>query len=314
MPKKTNPEATGRTILVTGASGMIGSGLVNALIDRGDRVIGLSRSPEKADKTQPTAEWHPWEPTMERPPEKALEGVDAVINLAGEPINQRWNDEIKDRIAKSRITATKNLTDAVATMKNPPKVFISGSAIGFYGDRGDELLYEDDAPGDDFLARVVIQWEAAANAISDRDIRVATIRSGHVLDPRGGLLSELLTPFKLGVGGPIASGKQYMSWIHRWDEIGILLWALDTETVKGPINATSPNPVTNKEFSKQLGKAVGRPAFMPLPGFALKAIRGPEFGQVLTEGQRVYPRNAIEHGYEFKQPELAGALSELLRN
>ncbi|MBK8294685.1 MAG: TIGR01777 family protein [Solirubrobacterales bacterium] len=314
MPKKTNSEATGRTILVTGASGMIGSGLVNALLDRGDRVVGLSRSPEKAKMAQPTAEWHSWEPTMERPPEKALEGVDAVINLAGEPINQRWNDEIKDRITKSRITATKNLADAVATVKNPPKVFISGSAIGFYGDRGDDLLYEDDAPGDDFLAEVVIQWEAAANAISGPDLRVATIRSGHVLDPRGGLLAELLTPFKLGVGGPIASGKQYMSWIHRWDEIGILLWALDTEAVKGPINATSPNPVTNKDFSKQLGKAVGRPALMPLPGFAMKAIRGPEFGQVLTEGQRVYPRNAIEHGYEFKQPELAGALAELLRN
>ncbi|MBK5233413.1 MAG: TIGR01777 family oxidoreductase [Thermoleophilia bacterium] len=314
MPKKTAPEASGRTILVTGASGMIGSGLVNALIDRGDRVIGLSRNPDRASKAQPTAEWHSWEPTMERPPEQALDGVDAVINLAGEPINQRWNDEIKDRIARTRIKATKNLADTIATVAIPPKVFISGSAIGFYGDRGDELLYEDAAPGDDFLAGVVVRWEAAANAISDSGVRVATIRTGHVLDPRGGLLAELLTPFKLGVGGPIAGGDQYMSWIHRWDEIGILLWALDTEAVEGPINATSPNPVTNKEFSKQLGKAVGRPAFVPLPGFAMKAIRGPEFGQVLTEGQRVYPRNAIDHGYEFKQPELAGALAQLLRN
>jgi len=313
MPKKTTPEATGRTILVTGASGMIGSGLVNALIDRGDRVIGLSRNPDKARKAQPTAEWHSWEPTMERPPEVALEGVDAVINLAGEPINQRWNDEVKDRIARTRIKATKNLADAIAAVDNPPKVVISGSAIGYYGDRGDELLYEDNAPGDDFLADVVVRWEAAANSMSDCGIRVATIRTGHVLDPRGGLLAELLTPFKLGVGGPIGNGKQYMSWIHRWDEIGILLWALDNEAAKGPINATSPNPVTNKEFSKQLGKAVGRPAIIPIPGFAMKAIRGPEFGQVLTEGQRVYPRNAIDLGYEFKQPELAGALAQLLR-
>lgn len=314
MPKKMTSEATGRTILVTGASGMIGSGLVNALIDRGDRVIGLSRNPEKASKAQPTATWHSWEPTMERPPEQALEGTDAVINLVGEPINQRWNDEVKDRIAKTRIKATSNLADTIAAVENPPKSFISGSAIGFYGDRGDELLYEDADPGDDFLAGVVVDWEAAANAIGERGIRVATIRSGHVLDPRGGLLGELLTPFKLGVGGPIGGGDQYMSWIHRWDEIGILLWALDTETAEGPINATAPNPVTNKEFSKELGRAVGRPAIVPLPGFAMKAIRGSEFGQVLTEGQRVYPRNAIDLGYEFKQPELAGALAQLLRN
>lgn len=312
MPKKTTPEATSRTILVTGASGMIGSGLVNALIDRGDKVIGLSRNPNRASKAQPTAEWHAWQPTMERPPEKALEGTDAVISLAGEPINQRWNDDVKDRIARTRIKATKNLADTIATVDNPPKTFISGSAIGFYGDRGDELLYEDAAPGDDFLADVVVKWEAAANSIGD-GVRVATIRAGHVLDTRGGLLAELLTPFKLGVGGPIAGGDQYMSWIHRWDEIGILLWALDNEAATGPINATSPNPVTNKEFSKTLGKAVGRPAIMPLPGFAMKAIRGPEFGQVLTEGQRVYPRKAIESGYEFKQPELAGALANLLR-
>ncbi len=313
MPKKTTPGASGRTILVTGASGMIGSGLVNALIDRGDHVIGLSRNPGKAAKTQPTAEWHSWEPTMERPPEAALEGVDAVINLAGEPINQRWNDEVKDRIARTRIKATKNLADAIAAVDNPPKAFISGSAIGYYGDRGDELLYEDNAPGNDFLADVVVQWEAAANSMSDRGIRVATIRTGHVLDPRGGLLAELMTPFKLGAGGPIASGKQYMSWIHHWDEVGILLWALDTDAARGPVNATAPNPVTNKEFSKQLGKALGRPAIMPIPGFAMKAIRGPEFGQVLTEGQRVYPKNAIDLGYEFKQPELPGALAQLLK-
>lgn len=312
MPKKSNSEATDRRILVTGASGMIGSVLVNALIDRGDSVVALSRNPESAAKSQPRAEWHSWEPTMERPPEKALDGVDAVINLAGEPINQRWNDEVKDRIARTRIKATKNLADAIATVDSPPKIFISGSAIGFYGNRGDELLYEDAEPGDDFLAGVVVRWEEAANSMVDCGVRVATIRTGHVLDPRGGLLAELLTPFKLGVGGPIGNGKQYMSWIHRWDEIGILLWALDNEAAKGPINATSPNPVTNKEFSKLLGKAVNRPAIMPLPGFAMKAIRGPEFGQVLTEGQRVYPRKATELGYEFKQPELAGALANLL--
>ena len=313
MASKTPSHADRRRILVTGATGMIGSTLCNALIDRGDQVIGVSRNPEKAATAQPRVEWHAWEPTMERPSDKALEGVDAVVNLAGEPINQRWNDDVKDRIARTRIKATKNLADAIATLDDPPKIFISGSAIGFYGDRGDELLYEDAAPGDDFLADVVVKWEAAANSMSDCGVRVATIRTGHVLDPRGGLLGELLTPFKLGVGGPIASGKQYMSWIHRHDEIGILLWALDNEAARGPINATAPNPVTNKDFSKQLGKALNRPAIAPIPGFAIKAIRGPEFGQVLTEGQRVYPRNATENGYEFKQPELEGALANLLR-
>jgi uncharacterized protein (TIGR01777 family) len=145
------------------------------------------------------------------------------------------------------------------------------------------------------------------------DTRVAKIRTGHVLDPNGGLLGELLTPFKLGVGGPIASGKQYMSWIHRDDEVGILLWALENEAAVGPINATAPNPVTNKEFAKRLGKAISRPAFMPIPGFALDIVRGPEFGSVLREGQRVYPRIVTDNGYEFKQPELAGALANLLR-
>lgn len=313
MAEKLPSDAGGRRILVTGATGMVGSGLCNALIDRGDQVIGVSRNPEKAALAQSRVEWHPWEPTMERPSEKALEGVDAVVNLAGEPINQRWNDGVKDRIARTRIKATKNLADAIATLDSPPKTFISGSAVGYYGNRGDELLYEDAEPGDDFLADVVVKWEAAANSMSECGVRVATIRTGHVLDPNGGLLGELLTPFKLGVGGPIGSGKQYMSWIHRHDEIGILLWALDNESAVGPVNATAPNPVTNKEFSKQLGKTLGRPAIAPIPGFAMKLMRGPEFGQILTEGQRVYPRKATENGYEFKQPELAGALANLLR-
>lgn len=293
---------------------MIGSALCNALIDRGDQVVGLSRDPEKSALAQPTADWHGWEPTMERPPAEAFEGVDDVIGLAGEPINQRWNEGVKERIARSRIKATKNLAEAIATLEHKPKTFVSGSAIGYYGNRGDELLYEDAGPGDDFLADVVVKWEEATDLVKESGLRVATIRTGHVLDPRGGLLGELLTPFKLGVGGPIGSGKQYMSWIHRDDQVGILLWALDNEAANGPVNATAPNPVTNKEFSKKLGKAVGRPAVMPIPAFALKAMRGPEFGTVLTEGQRVYPRVATANGYDFKQPELAGAFANLLRN
>ena len=302
-----------KKVLVTGASGMVGAVLCNALIDRGYAVTGLSRNPDAAAKSQPSVEWHQWEPTRERPPAAAIEGAHAAINLAGEPINQRWNASVKERIAQSRIKATANLVDGLTTANAPPKILVSGSAIGYYGNRGDELLYEDAPPGDDFLADVVIEWEAAADAAAGQGIRVVTARTGHVLDPSGGLLGELLTPFRLGVGGPIGDGKQYMSWIHRDDEVGILLWCLENDSVSGPVNATAPNPVTNREFARELGRAVNRPAVVPIPGFALGVLRGPEFGKVLQEGQRVYPKVAVDGGYEFKQPELAGALANLLR-
>ena len=181
---------------------MIGAGLCNALINRGDQVIGLSRNPDKARQAQPTAEWYGWEPTMGRPPAEALDAADAVINLAGEPINQRWNDEVKDRIARSRIKATKNLAEAIATAEAKPEIFISGSAIGYYGDRGDDLLYEDAEPGDDFLADVVVKWEEAADSVAESGLRVAKIRTGHVLDPRGGPRVEGT------VGDEVAEGER----------------------------------------------------------------------------------------------------------
>ena len=307
----SNPRPDGR-ILVTGGTGLIGSTLCNALIDRGDSVVGLSRDPVRAARTLPRVEWHGWEGASERPPAEAFDGVRAVINLAGEPVNQRWNDAVKDRIARSRIKATKNLVQTIATLAERPEVLISGSAIGYYGDRGDELLYEDAEPGDDFLAGVVVRWEEEAREAEELGLRVATVRSGHVLDPKGGLLKELLLPFKLGVGGPIAGGRQYMSWIHRHDEVGILLWALENDAATGPINATAPNPVTKKDFSKALGKALGRPAVLPLPGFAIDLAKGGGIGHAAREGQRVFPRKATQNGYEFKQPELAGALANLL--
>lgn len=312
MPEPEADSPAGK-VLIAGASGMIGSALGNSLLDRGEQVVGLSRDPERAADRQSRVQWHGWEPTAERPPHEAFEGVDRVVNLTGEQINQRWNDKVKDRIARSRIRATDNLVETIGTLDEKPRVLVNASAIGYYGDRGDELLYESAEPGDDFLARIVVRWEEAAAAASDAGVRTVVVRSGTVLDLHGGLLAELLTPFKLGLGGPIAGGGQYISWVHRHDEVGILLFALDNDRIEGPINATAPNPVTNREFSRELGRALNRPSLIPVPGIAVDLLKGSGVGQAAREGQRVFPRKVIDAGYVFKQPELAGALSHLLR-
>ncbi len=299
-------------VLVTGASGFIGSALCDALLARGDTVVGLSRNPQRARGTNPSVVWHAWEPTLERPPAVAFENVDGVINLEGEKINQRWSDDAKRRILESRRTGTRNLIAAIAGLERKPKVLVNQSAIGFYGDRGDAMVDESAESGEGYDAEVVREWEAAAREAEGVGLRLVIVRTGHVLDPRGGLLGELLTPFKLGVGGPIAGGRQYMSWIHIDDEIGILLWALDREKVSGTVNSTAPNPVTNREFSKAIGRALGRPASVPVPGFVLDLKFGGEFGRVLRGGQRVMPRRALDLGYKFRYPEIDGALRDLL--
>jgi len=299
-------------VLVTGASGFIGSALCDALLARGDTVVGLSRNPQRARGTNPSVVWHAWEPTLERPPADALEGVDGVINLEGEKINQRWTDDSKRRIMESRRTGTHNLIGAIAGLERKPRVLVNQSAIGFYGDRGDAMVDESAEPGEGYDAEVVREWEAAAGQAEEIGVRLVIVRTGHVLDPRGGLLGELLTPFKLGVGGPIAGGRQYMSWVHIDDEIGILLWALGNEKVSGTVNSTAPNPVTNREFSQAIGRALGRPAVMPVPGFVLDLKFGSEFGGVLRGGQRVMPRRALDLGYRFRYPEIDGALKSLL--
>jgi hypothetical protein len=299
-------------VLVTGASGFIGSALCDALLARGDTVAGLSRDPQRARGTNPSVIWHAWEPTLERPPAAAFENVDGVVNLEGEKINQRWTDDAKRRIMESRRTGTRNLIAAVAGLERKPRVLVNQSAIGFYGDRGDAMVDESAEPGEGYDAEVVREWEAAAREAEGTGMRLAIVRTGHVLDPRGGLLGELLAPFKLGVGGPIAGGRQYMSWIHIDDEVGILLWALDNDEVSGTINATAPNPVTNREFSQALGRALHRPASVPVPGFVLDLKFGSEFGKVLRGGQRVMPRRALDLGYEFRYPEIDGALRNLL--
>jgi uncharacterized protein len=298
-------------VLVTGASGFIGSSLCDSLLIRGDTVVGLTRDPSRARSTNPSVAWHAWEPTLERPPEAAFEGVDGVIHLLGEKINQRWTAEAKERIMESRRTGTHNLVGTISALQHKPKALVSQSAIGYYGDRGEAIVDESSAPGESFDAEVVREWEKAAHEIDPTGVRLAIVRTGHVLDPRGGFLGPQLTPFKLGIGGPLAGGNQYVSWIHVEDEVGILLWALDNDKVSGVVNATAPNPVTNKVFSKALGKALGRPAVIPVPGLTVDLMYGKEFGQVLRGGQRVMPRRALDLGYEFRHPEVDEALADL---
>lgn len=299
-------------VLVTGASGTIGRALCDALFARGDDIVGLTREPGRARGANPRVTWHKWDPTLERPDPAAFEGVDGVVHLLGERIDQRWTDEAKERIMESRRQGTHNLVQAIIGLENPPKVLVSQSAVGFYGDRGDEEVDESDGPGDSFDAQVVQAWEAAAHELDPTGVRLVIARTGQVLSTEGGMLKEMLPPFKLGVGGPLAGGNQYLAWIHIDDEIGILLWALDDENVSGTINASSPEPATNKEFSKALGRALNRPAVMPVPGLVLDAKFGREFGQVLRGGARVIPKRTEELGYEFKYPGLDKALGDLL--
>lgn len=299
-------------VLVTGASGLIGAALCDTLLVRGEEVVGLTRNPAKARLTNRKVTWHAWEPALERPPAAAFDGVDGVVNLVGEKINQRWSEDSKRRIMDSRRTATHNLVQAIAALQRRPRVLVSQSAVGYYGDRGEAMVDESAGPGTSFDSEVTQAWERAAQEADGTGVRLAIARTGQVLDAGGGLLGELLPPFKLGLGGPIAGGAQYLSWIHIDDEIALLLWALENEKVSGVLNATSPNPVTNREFAKALGRALNRPAAVPVPGFALDLKFGREFGGVLRGGQRVIPRRALDFGFEFRHPRLDEALEDLL--
>lgn len=299
-------------VLVTGASGLIGTALCDSLFTRGDDVAGLTRDPERARRGNPRVTWHRWEPTLERPDPAAFEGVDAVVNLLGERLDQRWDDEVKRKIMETRRQGTHNLVQGIEALEQRPRVLVSQSAVGYYGDRGSEGLDESAAPGSSYDSEVTQAWEAAAHEVDGAAVRLVIVRTGQVLSPGGGMLKELLTPFKLGVGGPLAGGSQYVSWIHLDDEIGILLWALDEESVSGVVNAASPNPATNKDFSKALGRAVNRPAIAPVPGFVLDLKFGRELGQILRGGQRVVPKRTQELGYAFEHPNLDEALADLV--
>lgn len=281
-------------------------------MDSGHQVTALSRNAAKALHNMPVLEdAFDWDLMREYAPMEAFDGVDAVIHLAGESVaGGRWTKEKKDKIYNSRIQGTHHLVGSMMKAETPPKALISASAIGYYGDRDDETLTESSAPAHDFLANVCKDWETEAGRAREKDIRVASLRIGIVLGPDGGALDAMLLPAKLGANGPLGSGKQWWSWIHREDLVGIIEHTL-TSNVDGPINATSPNPVQQKEFAKVLGKVMHRPSFIPAPTFALKTILG-EFSVELLSSKKVIPEKIQEAGYTFKFPDLEKALRQIL--
>jgi uncharacterized protein (TIGR01777 family) len=298
-------------VLVTGATGLIGRALCRQLTADGHTVVAVSRSPENASDLN-ARRVEQWKPLSGPPPESALQGVDAVIHLAGEPIAaRRWTDDQKKRIRDSRVVGTANLVSGIAAMTKKPQVLVSGSAVGYYGERGDEQLEESSPPGEGFLAETSEEWEAAAAAVEDHGVRCVQIRTGVVLSPEGGAMQKMLPPFKLGVGGPLGSGRQWFPWIHIKDIVGIFRHAMMTSALSGPVNGVAPEPVTNAEFTRALAAVLHRPAFLPVPEFAMRALMG-EMADVLFVSQRVVPAAALASGYEFFSPLLAQTLEDLL--
>jgi uncharacterized protein len=310
-------------VTVTGATGLIGRRVVAALLERGDAVTVLSRDPEraKADLGRPNSSGaHAdsltatrWDPNRESAPQAALAGTDAVVHLAGENVAQRWTDSAKRAIRESRVLGTRNLVLGIEALAETerPKVLVNGSAIGYYGAHGDEPIDEESPAGEDFLAQTCAEWETEAEMAAHLGVRVVKVRTGVVLDSEGGALGKMLPPFKLGVGGPVASGRQYISWIHTDDVVGIVLAAIDGEQWRGAINATAPEPQRNRDFSKALGRALRRPSLLPVPGAALRLMYG-EMAEIVTEGARVVPAKALVLGYEFRHPQLDEALKATL--
>ncbi len=298
---------------ITGATGLIGSALCNALDPNHYQIVVLSRTPEKARLQFPSAQCIGWDATTPLTPEPALEGLDAMVHLAGESIaSGRWNSRRKETIRESRVAGTRNLVNLLGQLKDPPEVLVSGSAIGFYGPRGDEPLGEDEPPAEDFLGQVCRHWENEARRATESGIRVVLMRTGLVLSNRGGALPQMLPPFKMFVGGPLASGRQWMSWIHIRDQIGAIQHVLSNREIKGPVNFTAPGPVTNQEFSKTLAGVLKRPAMFRVPGFVLRLLLAEMAEALLLSGQRVLPRTLQQSGYGFHFPELRVAFEGLL--
>lgn len=288
-------------VLITGGTGFIGKALSRELTNSGYNVLITTR------RRTDSKEKFTWNlPALI--PSDTMSNIDAVVNLAGESIaSGRWTKTRKERIMSSRTNITRALVQSMQNANPKPKVLISASAIGFYGPRGDEFVTEDTPPSTDFLADVCKAWEAEALKAEEMGVRVVPVRIGGVLESDGGALPKMIMPFKFFLGGPIGSGKQWFSWIHRDDITGIIKYALENELISGPANLTAPEPVTNKEFSSALGRAISRPSWLPVPGFIVKLTLG-ELGDIILTGQRVLPEKALKAGYKFKHPDVDEAL------
>ena len=294
--------------LVTGATGFLGRALVARL--QAPRV--LSRDPARAKAGLGGVEAFPWDAERAPPPSEAVEGVDSVFHLAGDPVAEgRWSEEKKARIRDSRVKGTRNLVEAIRAAKARPKVLVGASAVGIYGDCGDQELTEASPQGTDFLAGVCAEWEAEERGAAALGVRVVHLRIGVVLGKGGGALAKMLFPFRMGVGGTLGSGRQWMPWVHAEDVVGLALFAAENAAVSGPMNAVAPGAATNRDFTKALGRVLHRPTLFPVPKFALKAAFG-EFADILFASQRVLPRAALDAGYRFRHPEVEGALRDVL--
>src|SRR3954451_23819238 len=296
-------------VAVTGATGTIGRAVVRALEERGDDVVALSRDASRAsDLGVEVVEWRA--PKEEAAPAAAFADVEGVVHLLGEPVAQRWTDDAKREIRDSRVLGTRNLVAALRETGPRLRVLVCPSPPAGYGARGNEPVDETQPVAADFLAQVVRDWEAEARAADEEaGLRVVLARTGVVLSPDGGALEKMLPFFKAGVGGPVAGGKQYVPWVHLDDVVGALLFCLDDEGAEGPVNVAAPHPVTNRELSKSLGRVLHRPAFAPVPGFAVKVLYG-EMASIVTTGARVVPSRLEQLGYEFRQPDLEPALRD----
>jgi uncharacterized protein (TIGR01777 family) len=298
-------------VTVTGATGLIGTTLLVELQTLGAEVTVLSRDPARA-RAALGVEAVRWDPLNERVPAQALAGRDAVVHLAGEPVAQRWSERARWAIRESRTLGTRHLVEGLRDCgEGRPRVLVSSSAIGYYGAHREEPLDEEAPPGRDFLAEVCVAWETQARVAEEVGVRTVQVRTGVVLDPRGGALAKMLPPFRLGVGGPVAGGSQYVSWIHVADLVAIVRTALEDERWSGAVNGTAPEPVTNRELSRALGRALHRPALLPVPGAALRALYG-EMAQIVTTGARVLPVKPLMLGYEVRHPHLEEALAAAL--
>ena len=297
-------------VALTGATGTIGPALVRELLNRGDQVSVLSRDAERARERLGAVEAFTWpDPKAAPAPEEALRGREAVVNLLGEPIAQRWTESAKREIVDSRVLGTRNLVAALAGLPEDerPGVLLSQSGVGWYGARGEEVVDESEPAADDFAARVCAAWEAEAARAEELGLRVVRTRTGVVLSESGGALEKMLPPFKLGVGGPVAGGRQYVPWVHLDDVVGGIAFCLDTDAARGPLNLAAPEPVTNRELSKALGRVLRRPAVAPVPAAAVRLLYG-EMAMGVTTGARMAPRRLQELGYRFRHPELDQAL------